>query len=479
MKKMKKLKIFTLITLSVMLFAQCNDNFDELNIDPNAAVSVDPSTLLTNAQYNFYNTLQGAGINAGWGLLMVQQWSETEYTEDSRYNQDITSFNGTWSAMYANVLKELDAAKGLVANQEVSAGIKANRTAILDVMSTQAYCFLTDAFGAVPYTEAVDGVTNLPKYDDQEVIYKGILETLKNASASFNTAAPSFASGEIIYGGDIAHWIKFTNSLMLRYAMRIADADASTAQQYIDLAATNLISSNGENALFNFPESLARANPLFQNVSPLSGNRDDYAVSEYLVTTLTDLGDPRLDAFAKKYNGEYVGMPYGISDNDATVLKPTTSRPNDNVRSATTPHVIISFAEVQFLLAEAYQRGMLSGDAAAAYGVAVKASMNYWGISDDTAIDSYVASNAYNSANWKMSIGNQKWIALYMNGFEGWNEWRRLDYPILAVPAAAQLSSIPVRMPYVLSETQSNSDQLTLITSSPADMTTKVWWDKN
>lgn len=124
-----------------MLFAQCNDNFDELNIDPNAAVSVDPSTLLTTAQYHFYNTHQNSGINAGWGLLMVQQWSETEYTEDSRYNQDITSFNGTWSAMYASVLKELDAAKGLVANQEVSESIKANRTAILDVMSTQAYCF--------------------------------------------------------------------------------------------------------------------------------------------------------------------------------------------------------------------------------------------------------------------------------------------------------------------------------------------------
>jgi hypothetical protein len=78
-----------------------------------------------------------------------------------------------------------------------------------------------------------------------------------------------------------------------------------------------------------------------------------------------------------------------------------------------------------------------------------------------------------------MSIGNQKWIALYMNGFEGWNEWRRLDYPILAVPAAAQLNSIPVRMPYPLSETQSNAEQLGLVTSTPADMTAKVWWDVN
>ena len=73
MKKMKKMKIFTLITLSVLLFAQCDDNFDELNTDPNAAISVDPSTLLTSAQYNFYNALQDSTINADWGLLMVQQ----------------------------------------------------------------------------------------------------------------------------------------------------------------------------------------------------------------------------------------------------------------------------------------------------------------------------------------------------------------------------------------------------------------------
>ena len=69
--------------------------------------------------------------------------------------------------MYASVLKELEAAKTLVESQnpptEAAAITKVNRTAILDVMSTQAYCFLTDAFGAVPYTEAIDGITNLPK----------------------------------------------------------------------------------------------------------------------------------------------------------------------------------------------------------------------------------------------------------------------------------------------------------------------------
>jgi len=476
---MKKIKKYGLMLMSVALLTQCDDNLTDLNVDPNSAVTVAPSTLLTTAQYYFYNTTQGVTVNADWGQLMVQQWAQTEYTEDSRYNQDINFFNGTWSTMYASVLKELDAAKTLVEGQDLSADIINNQKNIIDVMSSQVFAFLTDGFEKVPYTEAI-GENSLPKYDSQEVIYKGILETLENAANTFSVSSPSFTSGDIIYNGDVSKWIKLTNSLMLRYAMRIADVDLATATRYINLASSNLISSNDENALFTFETSLVRSNPLYRNYTPLDGNRDDYAVSEYLVNTLTSLGDPRLAKFAKNASsGSIVGMPYGLSDNDATVLKPDVSRPNDNVRSATTPHVIISYAEVQLLLAEAYQRGILTGNAATAYANGVTASMNYWGITDAAAIATYVSNNAYDAANWKMSIGTQKWVALYMNGFQAWNEWRRLDYPQLSAPAAAIINSIPVRMPYPLSETTSNASQLELVTTNPNDMQTKVWWDVN
>ena len=46
---------------------------------------------------------------------------------------------------------------------------------------------------------------------------------------------------------------------------------------------------------------------------------------------------------------------------------------------------------------------------------------------------------------------------VYMNGFQAWNEWRRLDFPQQVVPAAAVINTIPVKLPYALSETQSNS----------------------
>jgi hypothetical protein len=476
---MKKIK-YLILSLSATLAVGCSD-FEDTNVDPNNAVSVDPSTLLTEAQFTFYSTVHGRNLNADWGQLMVQYWSQNEYTSDSRYSAiDVTSFNGTFGGMYTNVLKELNSAKELVENQEVSNAIKTNRKNILDVITAQVFGVLTDGFGDVPYSEAISDIS-LPKYDSQQEIYNGLLATLDNAAQSFSTSNGSFDSGDVIYNGDVASWRKLTNSLLLRFAMRIADVDATTASNYVNRAINRgVFTSNADNATFTFDSNINRANPLHIDISPNGGNRDDHCVSEYLVTTLENMGDPRLQEYAAPASGgTIVGMPYGLSDNDATVLKPTTSRPSDQVREATTPFYIITYSEVQFLLAEAYERGFLTGSAANAYAEGITASMNRWGITDATAIANYIAANPYNAANWKESIGVQKWVSLYMNGVEAWSEWRRLDYPVLAVPADAEIPTIPVKLPYPLSETQTNSSQLGQVSSDPGSITTKVWWDVN
>ncbi|MFK7806420.1 MAG: SusD/RagB family nutrient-binding outer membrane lipoprotein, partial [Saprospiraceae bacterium] len=206
-------------------------------------------------------------------------------------------------------------------------------------------------------------------------------------------------------------------------------------------------------------------------------NRDDFCVTTKLVEILNDFGDPRLAAYAAPNpSGEIVGMPSGLTDNEATELKPTCSRPSATVRTATAPAILMDYAEVSFLIAEAAERGIISGDAAAAYAAGISASMNYWGISDATAIDAYVAANPYDAANWKESIGTQKWLAFYMNGPQAWAEWRRLDFPVLDVPVAAIEDNIPVRLPYALSETSTNSS---FSASNPNDIMTKMWWDMN
>ncbi len=476
---MMKYKLVLILGVALLMLPSCDD-ITELNIDPNEPTDVPAINLVTEAEYELQSELWSRRLNGEWSMLMVQHWAQNEYTEEQRYDFDGNDTGGIWASFYADVLNELTVARTMVAeNENLSEAARANELAIIDVLLAHGFHNLTDLFGDVPFSQALNEDFPLPQYDSQESIYKTILESLENASKAFNSEGISFGSGELIYGGDTGLWKKFTNSLMLRIAMRMVDVDEAAATPYIQAAVSGgLISSNDENALFPFSSDPNIANPLF--IDNVINTRDDFAVTQELVTALQDAGDPRVEVYAAPNNsGEIKGMPYGLTDGEAFALKSNTSRPSDMVRAATAPAVIIDYAEVSFLLAEAYQRGIVSGDAAAAYADGIRASMNYWGITDDAAIDAYIANNPYDAANWKESIGLQKWFAFYMNGPQAWAEWRRLDQPQLEVPEAALISSIPVRLPYPVTEQSRNGSSLSAVTSTPDDLTAKLWWDVN
>lgn len=295
--------------------------------------------------------------------------------------------------------------------------------------------------------------------------------------SSLDASNTSFLSGDIIYGGDVAAWKKLGASLMMRAAMRIADVNEAKAREYFTKGMNyGPIASSADNALYQFDANPEIANPLY--IDQAINNRDDFAVSDVLVNKLEALGDPRIAAYAGVTNsGEYEGLPYGLTDAEAFALKSLTSRPSELVRSADAPHVVMDFAEVSFLMAEAVERGFITGDAAQFYNDAVGASLEYWGYANDA--DAYITANPYDATNWKASIGEQKWLAFYMNGPQAWAEWRRLDYPQLTVPEAAVISVIPVRLPYPISEDTRNGTALSAATSDINDLTQKLWWDVN
>jgi len=476
MKSIKYSVIF-LVGICLLAFNGCKD-ITELNTDPNNPTAVPAENLLTQAQYELSERMWGRNYNGEWTMLLAQQWSQNEYAEDSRYVVDGNSFDGVWVDFYANVLQELQTAGVLVSdNAGLTAGVKANQLAIINILEVYTYHLLVDGFGDIPYSQALNAEYPNPGYDNQQTVYTGLVETLKGALASIDTGSASFNSGDVIYGGDIASWKAFGNSLLLRIAMRMSNVDQATATAVIGGISGDFIGGNYQNALFRFDENPDIANPLY--VDNTIGNRDDFCVSDVLVNALQDRNDPRISAYAAVTNaGTYVGMPYGLTDAEAFSLKPTTSRPSDGVRSATAPAILMDYAEVQFLLAEAYERGILSGDAAAAYDAGVTASMEYWGFSDlSGAITDYIAANPYDSGDWKAVLGMQKWLAFYTNGPQAWAEWRRLGEPQLQVPAAAANPVIPVRLPYPISEQTRNGNALNAVTDDPNDLSTRLWWD--
>ncbi|MEL7020339.1 MAG: SusD/RagB family nutrient-binding outer membrane lipoprotein, partial [Bacteroidota bacterium] len=433
----------------------------------------------TQAEYILYNRLHSRVYNAEWGMLMVQHWSQNEYAEESRYVVDANTFNQTWASFYSNALNELRFAKDIVTADEGLVNAKRiNQLAIIEILMVDAFHALTDGFGMIPYAQSLDANFPNPQYDEQSFVYEDLLNRLDASLTAIDVNEESFTSGDIIFNGDMAAWKKLGASLMMRIAMRASDANSELANNFVNKAnGHGIMSSTSDNALLVFDGANPDlANPLY--IDRELDNRDDFAVSDVLVNTLRDMDDPRLEQFAAQNpSGEIQGMPYGLTDAEAFALKSITSRPAAAVRSASAPHVIMDFAEVSFLKAEAIERGYLSGTAEDEYNAGVGASMTYWGIT--SGLEDYLAKNPYDASNWKSSIGTQKWIAFYMNGPQAWAEWRRLDFPVLEVPAAATNPSIPVRLPYPISEDTNNGSNLDAVTTNINDLNTKMWWDVN
>jgi hypothetical protein len=465
--------MLAVLTAGMLGLGSCDKGFDEMNIDPNKPTEVPAQNLLTQAQLDLNQLFWGTAVNAEFSMLLVQHFAQNEYAEESRYTLSGANFNGIWSNAYAGGLNDLKVAADLVREDEtLTEEVRANRLAILEIMQVWTFHNLTDIFGAIPYSEAF-GEDPTPAYDSQEFIYNDLLTRLDEVVATIKVDAESFPFGENIYNGDMEQWKLLANTLKLRIAMRMSDVAPGVAGAAVQEAYNaGVILSHANAATYDFNSQAALANPLY--INRVINNRDDYSVAKTLLDTMKANDDPRISAYAKpNVDGEYEGMPYGVSDAAATDFSKTSSRPNDDIRQQQSEAIIAGPVEVYFLLAEAAQRGFIAGDAAGFYESALELSMEQWGVNGDD----YIEAHPYDAANWKEVIGEQKWVALYTQGLQAWSEWRRLDYPVLPFPEAAnpEVSSIPVRAFYPADEEGVNNESLKA--AGPNDLSTNLWWD--
>lgn len=475
--------IFRSVLFLVILAAtSCKKDLADINKNPNAAEDPQPAYLLTSAEKLSSDTYWGADNNFNSSLLIVQHWAKIQYTDPDRYIFSNSSFTSLWNTAYSQSITNLNAIIGL---PEEKANTNYKNVAV--ILRSWVFQLLTDAYGNIPYRQAgniAEYVT--PEYDAQEDVYKGLLTELKAAVSALDVNGKAI-SGDVIYGGNIADWKKFGNSLRLRIAFRIADRDPETARQEISdvLAdADGVIADNSETAQLTYADA-PQQNP----ASAWFDTRDDYRISRTIVDVLYALHDPRLPVYAAKPSDasvtDYVGVPNGLSTTDASNLGfAKTSKPGAYFLAPHAPAVIFSNAEVLFYRAEAVARGIITGDAAALYDQAITASLNQYGITDATVIQNYLSQPQvqYDAGNYKKSIGEQKWIALFGDGLEAFAEWRRLDYPQLSPgPAAILEGKIPVRFIYPGTEQSLNGENYKkAVGSQGADLlTTKLWFDVN
>jgi hypothetical protein len=473
---MKITKILPILFVAYLL-ASCVDNLEEININPNAAQIPQPDYLLSNAIKSSVNTYWGTTNNLDGTLLFAQHVAKIQYTEIDRYIASNSTFESPWRNFYSQGLRDLaEVIKiGETENNQ-------NYTAVASIFRSWVFLLLTDAYGDIPYTQAInidEFIT--PAYDAQKDVYLGLLTDLKNAAVLLDPSKKAIA-GDIIYSGDLAKWKKFAHSLRYRIALRIADKEPETAKQVIaEIPVADLI-GDGDIAQLDYLTS-PNQNP----IALFFETRDDYRVSNSIIETLKSLNDPRLPVFANKTETpteeEYIGVPNGLTNSAASALGfSKTSKIGTYFTTAQTPSVILSPAEVLFGRAEAAARGFTSEDAEALYNQAIKASLKQFGITDDEVADAYLEQPLvkFNSANFRESIGVQKWIALFGQGLEAFAEWRRLDYPQLQPAVAGVLDGeFVVRYFYPGTEQSLNGESYkAAVANQGVDaLTTKLWFD--
>ncbi len=525
---MKTFKIWGAIIVLVLAGA-CTEGFEEINQDPNNPTEVPTSYLFTHAERGLQEILNTSG------LLYAQMWAETQYTNTSRYetvNLDFSRYyRGTqWEdgRTESGSLHDLQEIIRLNSDEETMAamsvsGSNANQIAVARILKAWAFHQLTDIWGDIPYSEALQGRENFfPAYDRQEDIYADLINELDEAFAQINPSEPGVV-GDIIYGGDMAKWQLFAQSLKMRIGMRMTKVAPDRAQAVVTSALNaGVFTSNADNATFDNLSDADNDNQYYQHFL----TRTDYAISNVLDAYMTELNDPRLPIYASPTGGDLAtyagdpsteltinGMPYGVAaDIAGSITNDEISFPGATVRSATSPCLMMTYPEVLFLQAEAAARGWTGGDVQALYEQAVMASMDFWNeqlaATDFDAIysadigqtvsgvesvleatitpdevTSYLAQPGvvFNQATAMQQIAEQKWLALYMQGLQAWSEWRRTGYPELApAPDAVEDRAIPRRRGYDQIEfdlNKANYDEAVSRLSNGNEMDSRMWWD--
>ncbi|MDX8340835.1 SusD/RagB family nutrient-binding outer membrane lipoprotein [Draconibacterium sp. IB214405] len=475
MKRYIKKSVFALLFAS--LFVGCTKDFEEINTDPNNVTDVPTAYLMTNAQ----RSILGNRFNTTC-MLYSQHWSETQYTNTSRYQTAEASFNSYYTGPLAD-LEQIIAINTDEATMSdaTASGSNANQIAVARILKVYTFQLITDMWGEIPYSDALKGSESFkPTYDTQDAIYASFVTELTEAAAQIEVNAAGM-EGDIIFGGDMAAWKKFANSLKARVGIRMTEVDAAAAKSAVVSGLAGGFTSNDDNALYSYLADAANWNPIYNHFL----TRTDYAISNTMADYMAAINDPRLPVYADPApnTGTVVGMPYGVSDAESgSITNAEISFPGAAVRAAESPGVMQTYSELLFIKAEAAARGWISDDPATVYEEAITASMEFWGI-DAAATADYLAQEAvaYDAANYKKSIGEQKWVSLYMDGQESWSEWRRLDYPELApAPAAYQDREIPRRRAYTQNEFDLNEENVTAAVARQGadDMDTRIWWDK-
>jgi len=451
------IKTAGLSLIFVLSLSSCEKWIDtSMNIDPDSPADVPMKLMLPAIE-------QKLGYNMGGNELVrttaiwMQQFDGVDrqsYTE-ATYQLVPGDVNNLWNAFYPGILMN----SKVMLNKAVETESPHN-AGVARVLIATTLGMATDIFGDMPFSEAFRGNENIltPKFDTQEQIYDTLFTILDDAIADLSsTTNPIAIGGDVIYAGSAAKWKKAAYSIKARHLLQLSLVNGNAAYTAALTAAASGFSSNADD--FIVPWNVDNHNPLFQFME----QRGDARMGATLINLMKANNDPRLPFYAEEdENGEYTGSIAG-SQNDLA------SKPGTYVAGATAPSVIMSYAELKFIEAEANFSLGQTVPAQAAFRAAVAASvLKVTGVANTAWLDANI-----NNATLTLDlIMKQKYIATFGNN-QAYADYRRTGLPAVTLPVGAIIPSMPVRFPYAQEEITYNAANVPAVTLS-----SKLWWDR-
>lgn len=550
------IKTFILAIVLGGMACSCSDDYmEDLNTDPSKASSIDPNAQLTTAELQTYGDLGMVEIYRNYIYAFTQQlmgcWNTTNY--GGRHTVDNNEMSRIWTSFYPKAIKNVTDAIYRSSEEEN----RTNINAALRIYRVYLMSIITDIYGDVPYSEAGLGYLEEkynPRYDTQEEIYNNFFVELKDAGAAL-AAGGDKITGDVIYNGDVAKWKKLANSLRLRFAMRISKVAPEKARQEFEeaLAADGgVFAGNEDDALIKYMDiSFSFGQDSYTDyrgnaLSQLFFGNDPANNPSYLCSTffnqLYNTGDPRTFMIGRFYydglmsstkpdnridltdeiiekgiqmnpcvpgSFSYDPWPTGYDSDimkeiaktnpsvETTMARETEPKLANNFLKGDNPGVVMTYAEVNFLKAEAALNGWNVGGETVEqlYSKGVRAAMDfltdnygYDRISDDD-FNTYMENNGigHTDAQKREAINTQAWILHFTNPAECWANVRRSGYPRLKSPAEYGYgqyltggAEIPVRLCYPTLESSYNKpgyEEALERMGGTNSWNTPVWWD--
>jgi hypothetical protein len=486
------------------VLTSCTKDFEKINTNPNGTPVAVPQQLLPPALVG--SLTYGMLRNRNFNNELMQVSVDVGDNEGKVFRYD---YRATWADyLYNGWYTELTNFKDIY--KIASSPLTPNKSymGISLICQSWIYSMLTDTYGDIPYFQSNQGKDSSiyePVFDAQKDIYLDIFKKLEEANTLLATGPAIVGSSDPVYAGDIAKWRKFGNSLYLRLLLRLsgkAEVADSCIAKFKDMAETNAVNypvmtNNAESAILRWTGAGAYSSPY------VSVREQDFrapGVASFFIDHLSAWNDPRIDIPTygsnninrwgiAPYSGRFEGIPSGYAPGENPVKKAYFYSNTSTTSLMTEPltGMMMNYAELQFIFAEAAAKGWISGSAATYYNNGALNSITLWIPTWPVPIADFLAAA---DIQWvetatleeKMErIHLQKYYALFLTDMQQWFEYRRTGHPVLPHGQGLKNGGVmPARMTYpvYVQSTNPTNYKLAVAKQGPDVISTQVWWQK-